>query len=74
MASRSAQVSAAYTTSAAAHPLFAEVRAHRLALAKLLQAVSLPADDQPDRHAGAGRSAAGAQLARLRWGQAEGAR
>lgn len=47
------------------HPLYAEVRQHRLALARLLAAIDLP-DDAAG--AGASRSAAGRALARQRWG------
>lgn len=45
------------------HPLYAEVRAHRLALRQLLTAVGL---DEEDESAGASRSHAGRQLARQR--------
>ncbi len=48
------------------NPLFAEVRAHRLALRQLLGAVGLD-DAEADRHAGAARSFAGRQLAKKRW-------
>jgi hypothetical protein len=55
------------------HPLFAEVRAHRLALAKLLQAVGLPSEELPGQDiTGTARSSAARQLARRRWGQAGG--
>lgn len=50
------------------NPLFAEVRAHRLALKGLLLAVGLT-DAEADRHAGAARSSAGRKLARQRWDQ-----
>jgi hypothetical protein len=50
------------------NPLFAEARAHRLALRTLLGAVGL-VDGEADRHVGAARSTAGRTLARQRWGQ-----
>lgn len=49
------------------HPLFAEVRAHRLALAALLGKAGLGAADDEVNPAGA-RSAAGRALVRHRWG------
>lgn len=49
------------------HPLFAEVRAHRLALAKLLAGAGLAAADDEVNPATA-RSAAGRALVRHRWG------
>ena len=49
------------------HPLFAEVRAHRLALRQLLVAVGIEEAGTGD--AGVTRSHAGRQLARQRWGQ-----
>ncbi len=50
------------------HPLFGEVRAHRLALRQMLAAVGLDEADA-ERHVseGAARSHAGRQLARKRW-------
>lgn len=48
------------------HPLYAEVRAHRLALRQLLAAVGLQ-DPDAGVDLGAVRSNAGRQLARRRW-------
>lgn len=49
-----------------AHPLIAEVRAHRLALRAFLDAIGI-ADDPSSRDDAAQRSHAGRQLARQRW-------
>jgi hypothetical protein len=48
------------------HPLFAEVRNHRLALAKLLGQLSI--SDADAEQTGKAKSHAGRQMARLRWG------
>lgn len=48
------------------HPLFAEVRAHRLVLRQLLTGIGLE-EGEADQRVGAARSHAGRQLARKRW-------
>ncbi len=50
------------------HPLYAEVRAHRLTLRQLLVAVGLEEADA-GHNEGTARSHAGRQLARKRWDQ-----
>jgi hypothetical protein len=48
------------------HPLYAEVRAHRLVFKQLLAAVGL---EEGESQYGTARSSAGRRLARQRWGQ-----
>lgn len=61
-------VTAGSTGQERVHPLFAEVRAHRLALRTLLGSLGIT-EAEDSRHDGAAKSAAGRHLARQRWGQ-----